>query len=374
MKVITIGRNKENNDIVVNDSKVSRNHLQIIRDDQGNFSVLDLNSTNGTYVNGKRISGEVPLKVADELKIGDTVLPWQSYFDSSTNTEKDTLIQPRIPTPPTPVPTVHHSSNSTPKRWLRFVIIGAIALLLVGGGAIGWKMHHDKEQREALARQQQEEEKEKEAEKAAEDKANREDTKSTIRAAEEDAKDAWDKANKADAEAKKWEEKARNSQSEKDKALAQAKRESAEELKAAAKKAQDELDALNSKYQQELKNKDVEINKAKTDQKATERTLELTNQMQDILNGWDDNQAAAFCDSQAPKWVYANKKGAKNVIAKKFRNLDNAAKEQKIKEMKQFKAKEKDEKKESPKQQVAAPVAEPQPVSSPIQTDTDTTK
>ena len=73
MKVITIGRNKENNDVVVNDNKVSRNHLQIIRDDQGNFSVLDLNSTNGTYVNGQRISGEVPLKVADELEIGDRI-------------------------------------------------------------------------------------------------------------------------------------------------------------------------------------------------------------------------------------------------------------------------------------------------------------
>ena len=96
--------------------------------------------------------------------------------------------------------------------------------------------------------------------------------------------------------------------------------------------------------------------------------------MQDVLNGWDDNQAAAFCDVQTPKWVYASKKGAKNVIAKKFRNLDNTAKEQKIKEMRKFKAKEKDEKKETPKQQVAAPAAEPQPVSSPAQPDTDKTK
>ena len=372
MKVITIGRNKENNDVVVNDNKVSRNHLQIIRDDQGNFSVLDLNSTNGTYVNGQRISGEVPLKVADELKIGDTVLSWQSYF--STNTVKDTPMQPQISTPHAPVSPIRHSSNLTPKRWLRFVILGAVALLLVGGGVIGWKMHHDKEQREALANQQQEEEKEKEVEKAAEDKANKEDWESTLRATEEDAKDAWDKAHKADAEAKKWEEKARNSQSEKDKALAQAKRESAEELEAAAKQAQDKLDALNSKYQQELQSKDAEISKAKKDQKATEKTLELTNQMQDVLNGWDDNQAAAFCDVQTPKWVYASKKGAKNVIAKKFRNLDNTAKEQKIKEMRKFKAKEKDEKKETPKQQVAAPAAEPQPVSSPAQPDTDKTK
>ena len=32
MKVITIGRSKEHNDIVVNDEKVSRNHLQMVKD------------------------------------------------------------------------------------------------------------------------------------------------------------------------------------------------------------------------------------------------------------------------------------------------------------------------------------------------------
>jgi pSer/pThr/pTyr-binding forkhead associated (FHA) protein len=65
MKVITIGRNEAHNDIVVHDNKVSRNHLQMIMDDSGNFSVMDLNSTNGTYVNDRRIVGEVPLKVTD---------------------------------------------------------------------------------------------------------------------------------------------------------------------------------------------------------------------------------------------------------------------------------------------------------------------
>jgi len=373
MKVITIGRNKENNDIVVNDNKVSRNHLQIIRDDQDNFSAVDLNSTNGTYVNGQRISGEVSLKVSDELRIGDTILPWQSYFNGLTNQARNTPVLPRTSVPHSPVPPSHPGSNPTPKHWLKFVIIGAVALLLAGGSAIGWKTHHDKQLKEALAKQQQEEEaKEKEIEKAAEDKADKEDRESTLRATEEDAKDAWNKYHKADAEAKKWEDKARHSQSEKDKELAQIKRDHAEELKKAAKKRQEDLDDLNKKYQQELKNKDAEINKAKTDQQLTERTLELTTQMQDILNGWDDNQAAAFCDTQ--KWVYTSKKGAKNMIAKKFRNLDNNAKEQKIREMKKFKAKEKDEKKDTPKQKVVDPVADPQPVSSTTQSDTDNTK
>ena len=89
MKVITIGRSKEHNDIVVNDVKVSRNHLQMIMDDHGNYSVLDLNSTNGTFVNGIRITGEVPLQITDELRIGDTVLPWQHYFSSQPNKGAD---------------------------------------------------------------------------------------------------------------------------------------------------------------------------------------------------------------------------------------------------------------------------------------------
>ena len=58
MKVLTIGRSQEN-DIVINDAKVSRIHLQLVISDDGTYSVVDLNSANGTYVNGERISGEV---------------------------------------------------------------------------------------------------------------------------------------------------------------------------------------------------------------------------------------------------------------------------------------------------------------------------
>ncbi|MDR2065261.1 MAG: FHA domain-containing protein, partial [Prevotellaceae bacterium] len=58
MKVITIGRKPENS-VVINDPLVSRHHLQIIQDDSGNFRLADFGSKNGTFVNGKRISGEV---------------------------------------------------------------------------------------------------------------------------------------------------------------------------------------------------------------------------------------------------------------------------------------------------------------------------
>jgi clan AA aspartic protease (TIGR02281 family) len=78
MKVITIGRDSDN-DVVINDSKVSRHHLQIIGDGAG-FRIVDLNSTNGTFVNDRKISGESLLTASDTVRIGNTILPWQSYF------------------------------------------------------------------------------------------------------------------------------------------------------------------------------------------------------------------------------------------------------------------------------------------------------
>ena len=82
MKVITIGRNPDN-DIVIDDSFVSRHHCQIIQDDTGNFRLVDFGSSNGTFVNGVQITGEVMLNPNDAVLIGNTTLPWRSYFDNA---------------------------------------------------------------------------------------------------------------------------------------------------------------------------------------------------------------------------------------------------------------------------------------------------
>ncbi len=52
--VINIGRQLEN-DIVIQDNLVSREHAQI-RFDAGHFSIHDIQSTGGTFVNKKRIT------------------------------------------------------------------------------------------------------------------------------------------------------------------------------------------------------------------------------------------------------------------------------------------------------------------------------
>ena len=51
--VINIGR-RSGNHIVIDDTRVSRNHAQL-RVARGQFVLLDLNSTGGTSINGKRI-------------------------------------------------------------------------------------------------------------------------------------------------------------------------------------------------------------------------------------------------------------------------------------------------------------------------------
>ena len=79
MKVITIGRNPDN-DIVIDDSFVSRHHCQIIQDDTGNFRLVDFGSSNGTFVKEVQITGEVTLNPSDAVRIGNTTLPWRSYF------------------------------------------------------------------------------------------------------------------------------------------------------------------------------------------------------------------------------------------------------------------------------------------------------
>lgn len=86
MKIVTIGRDP-GNDVVINDSVVSRWHCEIIQDDSGNFLLKDIQSTNGTYVNGVRRSGTTRLNKSDIIRIGNTTLPWQTYIysDNSRN-------------------------------------------------------------------------------------------------------------------------------------------------------------------------------------------------------------------------------------------------------------------------------------------------
>ncbi len=62
-------------DIIINDPNVSRNHAEVIKD--GNdIKLKDNNSTNGTYVNNKKLTEAVVLKKEDMIKLGNTILKY----------------------------------------------------------------------------------------------------------------------------------------------------------------------------------------------------------------------------------------------------------------------------------------------------------
>lgn len=79
----SIGRSPSNN-IVIDDPDVSRSHARIDFDGVG-FSVTDLESTQGTYLNGQKVSGTVPLPPSSNLQIASVQLHFDgaSIMDSS---------------------------------------------------------------------------------------------------------------------------------------------------------------------------------------------------------------------------------------------------------------------------------------------------
>jgi predicted component of type VI protein secretion system len=68
---ITVGRSDGNTIVLSDDSQVSRVHA-VIEQLAGSWSVRDVNSRNGTFLNGSRVSGEARLSAGDELRIGRT--------------------------------------------------------------------------------------------------------------------------------------------------------------------------------------------------------------------------------------------------------------------------------------------------------------
>lgn len=93
MKSVKVGRAQGNDVVIKDDYSVSRFHCEFILDDLGDYWVVDLNSTNGTYINEVRHSGKTKLNRSDRVRIGHTNLPWQDYFtnvdENSTTGDPD---------------------------------------------------------------------------------------------------------------------------------------------------------------------------------------------------------------------------------------------------------------------------------------------
>jgi hypothetical protein len=71
---VVVGRSREA-DLVLEDPNVSRRHAELRRED-GGWQIVDLGSTNGIKVNGRRVS-EAALRPGDQVTIGVTDLTFE---------------------------------------------------------------------------------------------------------------------------------------------------------------------------------------------------------------------------------------------------------------------------------------------------------
>ena len=90
----TVGRNEDNN-FVITDRWISRNHAMLQTTETGEFYLIDLGSRNGSFINGRRVSIPVTLRNADRVTFGQTELEFHTpsnriALDSSNPDEGDT--------------------------------------------------------------------------------------------------------------------------------------------------------------------------------------------------------------------------------------------------------------------------------------------
>ena len=69
LKEVTTAGRDQSSDLLLDDVSVSRHHAIFTRTASGRVTLRDLNSLNGTYVNGTRVE-ETTLHSADEVQIG----------------------------------------------------------------------------------------------------------------------------------------------------------------------------------------------------------------------------------------------------------------------------------------------------------------
>lgn len=98
--ITTLGRDKEN-DVVLADRLVSRNHAIVRRLGRDDYYLIDSGSANGSFVNGRRVSTPTLLKHGDRIAIGSVTLRFECiarprFSRSMSSDDESTLISSNI--------------------------------------------------------------------------------------------------------------------------------------------------------------------------------------------------------------------------------------------------------------------------------------
>ncbi len=150
---LTIGRAPEN-DLVLSDEKVSRQHAAIERTAQGEFVLRDLNSGNGTWVDDTRVESPLTLRGGEQIRIGPniasaeaveragaaagaaglTTQPIDTEADEPTLVEQPSKASPASTPPPRRGVTTFMRRTEQRMKRLTIVAIGAVGLAVVVAG------------------------------------------------------------------------------------------------------------------------------------------------------------------------------------------------------------------------------------------------
>jgi FHA domain-containing protein len=139
---VMIGR-IEDNDLQLGGEKISRHHAVIEREDGGRIVLRDLNSRNGTYVDGVRLSGPRVLTGGERLRLGDEHLLVEADHVAATVAETPAVAA--APGEPTPVPATPAEPPAAPRGPARRprrisrrnAVVAAVALGLIALGVVG---------------------------------------------------------------------------------------------------------------------------------------------------------------------------------------------------------------------------------------------
>lgn len=100
---ISIGRG-EDNDFSIPIAEVSRHHALLTQDENG-FMIKDLGSTNGTFIDRKKIGGKYLLSEGDVIMLGDAVhLLFKVEVDLDSTLASTPPVPTQVPESPLPPP------------------------------------------------------------------------------------------------------------------------------------------------------------------------------------------------------------------------------------------------------------------------------
>ncbi len=151
--VVNIGR-ADYNDLVIPDESVSTSHAKLQRR-EGVWVLVDLDSTNGTFIDGDQIKGDAPLAPGATVRFGDVALVFEPTDDAAgvakgggTRVMEQMVMSPAAAKPAAPKPAAAKPAPTKPKAGAKAPVAqekkgkgcgGSAAVLLLGViGLVYW--------------------------------------------------------------------------------------------------------------------------------------------------------------------------------------------------------------------------------------------